>query len=294
MVSPVDNLAFAQLVAEGGQLADRINAAVDGYNAWAAGSPTGGPNGDGLYPLPTAGAPGFRLVPCPAKIAALAEEAEAPSTPLTAAAIQALPEAEASNGQESFPAVAPDGTLKRFRPAMFAARKTADLQDATQLTGRELLPALTEAGGQERRIALNEVQRLFTGVVNPKLPPYNCKGDVRVALNGQTQANSDVLKINEAMFSAADVGKLIYVSNNPLPNNGGNYHSTITQVISATEVRCARAFPANFGTAQVVWGTDDTDGMRRAILACRSPGTFTYGGVLMLPPGGYLVDPGLK
>lgn len=39
--------------------------------AWAAGSATGGANGDGRYPLPD-GEGGTSLVPCPAKLAALA------------------------------------------------------------------------------------------------------------------------------------------------------------------------------------------------------------------------------
>lgn len=74
MPDPISALAFQELVSRGGLLVDRINASVDGYNAWASGVADGGPNGDGRYPLPTAGQPGFVLVPCPASFAVLSEE----------------------------------------------------------------------------------------------------------------------------------------------------------------------------------------------------------------------------
>lgn len=74
MPDQISALAFQELVGRGGQLVDRINAAVDAYNAWASGTVDGGPNGDGYYPLPTAGSPGFRLVPCPALFAVLTED----------------------------------------------------------------------------------------------------------------------------------------------------------------------------------------------------------------------------
>lgn len=57
MVSPVDALAFGELVSEGQATLVKIGDAVDGYYGWAAGSATGGPNGDGYYPLPAPGAP---------------------------------------------------------------------------------------------------------------------------------------------------------------------------------------------------------------------------------------------
>ena len=291
MPDPVDALAFGELVAEGQQVLVKIGEAVDGYYAWSVGSATGGPNGDGYYPLAVPGGPTV-LVPSPAKIAAIAAETNAPAS-MTADAVNALPAASSSDGKEWFPAVSPDGALRRYRPEMFAARRTADLVDQTKLTGNELLPALTEAGpgGLERRIALREMGRFMTGVVNPKLPPYNCKGDFRISEKGSTTNGGNVVTLMEPMFRAEDVGKLIYVSNNPFPNSGGNYQSTITEVISATQARCAHNFTANRNqNAQVGWGTDDTVGMRAAIEACRAPGTFTYGGCLMLPPGMYLVD----
>lgn len=295
MVSPVDALAFGELVNEGQATLVKIGDAVDGYYGWAAGSATGGPNGDGYYPLPAPGAPGYVLVPSPAKIAAIAAEGGAPSTQLSAEAINMLPAAALSDGKEWVPAVSPDGTLRRFRPEMFAARRTADLQPLTQLIGNELLPALTEAGanGLERRIALNEIHRKFTGVINPKMSPYNCKGDVRISEKGSTAAGSNVVTLNEPMFRTEDVGKLIYVSNNagPAPTYA-NFQSTITEVISPTQARCAAALLVNRNQdVQVAWGTDDTAGMQAAINACRSPGTHTYGGGLLLPPGMYLCGP---
>lgn len=292
MVSPVDALAFGELVGEGQSTLVKIGDAINGYYGWAAGTATGGPNGDGYYPLPAPGAPGYLLVPSPAKIAAIAAEGGAASTQLTADAVNALTAASSSDGKEWYPAVAPDGTLRRYRPEMFAARRTADLQPLSQLVGNELLPALTEAGpnGLERRIALNEIHRKFTGVINPKMPPYNCKGDCQISEKGSTSVGSNVVTLFEPMFRAEDVGKLIYVTNNA--TGLANYQSTITQVISTTQARCAANFVANRNqNVQVVWGTDDTVGMKAAIEAARSRGTYVYGGVVMLPPGMYLTEP---
>ncbi|WP_426033384.1 hypothetical protein, partial [Caulobacter sp. DWP3-1-3b2] len=66
----VDGLTLPQLVAAGGDLVDKINAAVDGYYAWSIGTAIGGPGGDGRYPLPLPGGPA--LVPTPAKLEAIA------------------------------------------------------------------------------------------------------------------------------------------------------------------------------------------------------------------------------
>ena len=235
MPTPSETASFAELIANAQVVSDQIGDAVTGYYAWAGGTATGGPNSNGEYPLSVPGGP-IRLVPCPAKIAAIAEEGgSAPSSPLTAAAVMALESVGTSEGTEWIPAVSPDGILRRMRPNMFASRRTADLYDISRLTGNELLPALTEAGvgGQERRIALKELHRAFTGVINPKLPPYNCKGDMRISEGGSTTAGSNVITLKESMFSPDDVGKLIFVSNNT--TNGNNYQSTITQYISPTQ-----------------------------------------------------------
>ncbi|MFN7110332.1 MAG: hypothetical protein ACK4M2_01750 [Brevundimonas sp.] len=290
MPDPIDALAFGELVAEGQQVLVQIGDAVDGYYAWSVGTATGGPNGDGYYPLAVPGGPTV-LVPSPAKIAAIAAETNAPVS-MTAEAVNALPAATLSDGQEWYPAVSPDGALRRYRPHMFAARRTADLQALSRLVGNELLPALTEAGpsGLERRIALDEIHRKFTGVINPKMPPFNCKGDCQISEKGSTSAGSNVVTLVEAMFRAEDVGKLIYVSNNA--TSGANFQSAITEVISATQARCAANLVANRNeNVQVVWGTDDTVGMKAAIEAARSRGTYVYGGVVLLPPGMYLTEP---
>lgn len=286
MPSPEDALSFGQLVAEGTDLVEKITIAVDGYYAWSVGTVSGGPNGDGRYPLPVAGAPGSVLVPCPAKIAASG------STPLTAAAISALPAATVASGAEPYPAVDSNGVLRKYTANLFAARRTADLVDLSRMTGNEILPALTEAGGLERRIAVREMHRIFTGVINPKLPPYNCKGDFQIAKNATTWQGWDVVTNSEPMFRASDVGKLVYVSNNYFYDAPvRSYQSTIVEYMSPTQVRCADAFPSSVNYAELAWGTDDTAGMQAAINACRAPGTYTYGGCVMLPPGMYLCGP---
>lgn len=294
MPNPIDSANFAQLITQAQELRVSIGEAITGYYAWAQGTATGGPNGDGYYPLSVPNGPTV-LVPSPAKLADLAEAGGGggSDSPLTAEAIMALTTlATPNDGSNWYPTVASDGTLRRGRPDMFAARRTADLVDISRLTGNELLPALTEsgAGGQERRIALRELHRHFTGIINPKLPPYNCKGDLQISEGGSSTAGSNVITIKENMFKAEDVGKLIYVSNNTTGNN--QYQSVITGFIDSKRVTCA----ANFTTdrnqnIQVVWGTDDTAGLQAAIYACRSPGTFVYGGTLLVPPGAYLTGP---
>ena len=71
MPSNADILALAELVAKGSDIETFVGLGIEGYAAWSVGSATGGPNGDGCYPLPLVGG-GEVLVPSPAKLYAAA------------------------------------------------------------------------------------------------------------------------------------------------------------------------------------------------------------------------------
>jgi hypothetical protein len=181
------------------------------------------------------------------------------------------------------------GVSKRWSPYLFASRKTADLQASTQILGTEVIPSLIESSGLEQKIALNEIHRKFTGIINPKMPPYNCKGDLRETKLASCTSGSNIITCSEAMFSADDVGKLCYLS-----NAGPSFailETTIIQYDSATQVRIATNASVSKPDNQMFWGTDDTAGMAAAIEATRAPGKWTYGGAVLLPPGRYLVGP---
>ena len=55
--------------------------------------------------------------------------------------------------------------------------------EAIDLGGDELFPGLT-GSGREMAASLAELMRRGVGVINPSLPPYNCKGDARESRNG--------------------------------------------------------------------------------------------------------------
>jgi hypothetical protein len=91
------------------------------------------------------------------------------------------------------------------------------------------------------------------------------------------------------MFVPGDVGKLCYLS-----NAGPSFailETTITGYISATQVTIATNASVSKSDNQMFWGTDDTTGMQQALNDIAAPGKWTYGGVVMLPPGMYLVGP---
>lgn len=73
MPSTEDALNFAELVNEAGAVRDQILEVVEAYYDYSTGTATGGPNGDGYYPMPVAGG-GTVLVPSPAKLAVLAQQ----------------------------------------------------------------------------------------------------------------------------------------------------------------------------------------------------------------------------
>jgi hypothetical protein len=181
------------------------------------------------------------------------------------------------------------GQTRQWTPHLYSSRKTQDLNDLQLLLATELIPAYQASTGLEGRIALNAIMKMTTGVINPKLPPYNCKGDLQETKLAACSAGSNVITCSEGMFRPDDVGKLAYLSN--AGPSFGIMETSIIAYLSSTQVRIATNASVSKSDNQMFWGTDDTAGMLAAIAATRSPGLWTYGGVVMLPPGMYLVGP---
>ncbi|WP_426033382.1 hypothetical protein, partial [Caulobacter sp. DWP3-1-3b2] len=118
----VEALSFAQLVANGQGQLDSFDAAVGGYQAWATGEAEGGPGGDGRYPLPLAGGP--VLLPCPAKLQAVANNAFSQVLNLFNTPAAALPYFDGK-----VPVVLPNGT----NGLVMGVQKIAELK-ATEAT----------------------------------------------------------------------------------------------------------------------------------------------------------------
>jgi hypothetical protein len=181
------------------------------------------------------------------------------------------------------------GVPKRFTVNLFASRKTADLNPLVQLLGNEWIPSFQESTGLEGKIALNAIMRMTTGVINPKLPPYNCKGDLRETKLASCSSGSNIITCSEGMFVPGDVGKLCYLS-----NAGPSFsilETTIIGYISSTQVTIATNASVSKPDNQMFWGTDDTAGMQLALNDIAAPGKWTYGGCVAIPPGMYLVGP---
>lgn len=319
-IGALDTYTTSELITIQATLAQNSFEVFSNFRGWIAGTVNGGVNSDGRYPL-SDGMGSTVYVKCPAQIIS-------DSAPLSIEDMTALSSLEATdkfivsraNGafqsvtvqkimdvghspafvsslpvQAASAAISPTvvgliGTdLKQLNMHLFASRRTADLVDIQTLVGTELIPCLT-AGAEDKRAALTEIHKLFTGIINPKLPPYNCKGDLREARAATSTAGSNIVDITEPMFRASDVGKLIYLSNAAASN--GPYESVITEFVSTTRVKMStNAVVTRNANQYCMWGTDDTAGLQAAINATASPGTFTYGGIVELPPGMYLVGP---
>lgn len=264
--------------------------------AWWAGSATGGPNGDGRYPL-TANDGTVRLVPSPAAIAALAASGGAGGGGLDAAGVAALLEGTPANAGAGFRflGVAADGTPMRFAPAILP-NPIPELPRVTEAFATDLIEI--SRGGVRTGLALSAFTRLTTGKINVKEAPYNCKGDLREVRDGVVALYSNTLKSASNPWVPADVGKLLFIGNRGAGR--GTMPRKITGVVSAGEITFGPAVEggtsaASYGASglHVAWGTDDTVGLRLALQAAAPLAALSsngFGGVVELPPGYYLTD----
>lgn len=208
----------------------------------------------------------------------------------TADAILALPEQLHDATKDPTIAIEVDGILKWTKLSFFASRLTADLQDFTALLGNELAQVYSPTALADGKVSLGVLQRRLTGVINPKLPPYNCKGDCQDVQDAVTSIGYNIVTSASGQFSNGDVGKEIYISN--AGPGGSVLSSTITQYDSPTQIRIATNASVSRSN-EMMWGTNDSAGMAAALYAARGLGPYTFGGVVALPPGGYLCDPQL-
>lgn len=106
---------------------------------------------------------------------------------------------------------------------------------------------------------------------------YGTKGDSRQLYDGNMAALSYQLTSLTANFTAADVGKRVFVYGN------GPWNATITAVGSPTQVTLDARPAAAITNQKFVFGTDDAPAINAAITASK-------GGIVYLPPGAYLCN----
>ena len=215
----LSDLSLAELVRVMTISVARFSEASAALRIWANGTATGGPNGDGKYPL-TDGFGNSVLVACPAKTAA---------TALTKASFQAIALTTTPLASPSDPmphiigVINPGGgaaeVLRRFPLDLFASRKTSDLEEITTLTGSELIPAINASTGIEGKVALKELQRVTQGTINPFLPPYNCRFDA-YGTNDCLFGTNDTVGMQAALYDARgrttySYGKVVMLPYNP-------------------------------------------------------------------------------
>lgn len=284
----LDTSSLDQLVGIMSVVMGRFNDAVTLLRNWSAGTPTGGPDSDGKFPLYDSDAI-VSLVECPAKIVALLAGG------LTTAGFDALGAQTVWAGDNPDPEIAAvttiDGVraLRKMSPFIFTSRKTSDLADWT--LGDDAIPTLiasvtdSRPGGLEYKIAMKQLLRMTTGVVNPVLE-YGARNDaIIVRHTASFTSGSNVLQIGESLFVAADVGKTVQVGNGL--GGGIPLIATIITYNSPTEVVLSANFASNQTVEDVVWGWIATSTLQQALDAVKARSVYTYGGIVLLPPGGY-------
>jgi hypothetical protein len=253
-----------------------------------SGPADGGPNGDGYYPY-TLFNGNVLMIPSTAKL----EELVGDGTPLPEE-VAALPAATSADVTASLQVVGrkgPGEPPKLFAPNLFAQGRTRDLADVSAILGTELIPCFTsEGGGQDKRFGLAQLGKFMTGgVINPKLPPYNCKGDTQEVNDVQSTAGSPIVTSSTGMFRPDDVGKLAYLTN--AASGFGVLATTIASYQSPTQVTLATNAGVSRANNGMLWGTDDTVGMTQAMLDAAPRGPLSFGGMVLLQAGWYLVGP---
>lgn len=275
----LDDYSLAQLTGLMAVAATRFSNASQEFRAWAGGVVDGGPNGDGEYPLSDGFGNTF-LVPCPARIAASAGISYPAVAALTA---RTTPYAAEASGPEVILAEPSIEALRRSRLFLHASRRTQDLQElvvGSESLGNYFIQVLNNDSGISYRAALNAVLNRTAGIIDPTLPPYNCKFDAtftrRVACgNGDT-----VIVFEEPVGDRAKVGHHLQLSN---AWGFGPGSTTITEIIDNYRVRIADAPTNDFETNDCLFGTDDTAGLQAALYEARARSTYTYGKVVWLP-----------
>jgi len=270
-----------------------LNADRQQYRNWVAGTPTGGPAGDGKYPLTTFDGTTYQVA-CPAKAVAdlnasgglnlsgFDNLATATQSDVTAAGANIEVVAKLGTGSGA--------ALKRFTPFLFASRKTADLNETASLLATDMLQ-VHRADGSDWKVPMSILQTHTTGKINVKDAPYNAKGDYLEVRDAVATSGSNIISSATNPWTAQDVGKLIYVGS--VGSGRATMARTISAFIDSGHVQISGATSAySAGSLTCGWGTDDTTALRAAHTAAAPPinSPFSFGAVVEYPPGGYLTD----
>jgi hypothetical protein len=274
----------------------QLNADRQQYRDWIGGTPTGGPGGDGKYPL-TDFTGNTYLIPCPAKAIA---DLPAGGTGFNLAGINALPIAVTADGTGTGPKLlgtTTDGlAAKRFNLFDFTQTKIAD---RTVLQGGEFAEWIDclSSTGNERKLAVNSLVRSFGGIIDPTLPPYNVVYDAQKTKPVSLTNGSNIVVTGNAVFTSADIGKIINVSNG---SAAGPLVGYIGEVTDSKHIKIFTDLtfttPSNAGSTrggeEMVWGTDCTVGMQAALDAADPPDQISLGKVVVV--GGFTLVRSLR
>lgn len=172
-------------------------------------------------------------------------------------------------------------SIDNRNPAQVAAQITQDPSSS--------LPALA-VGGDTKLVGNLTV----TGTVNSTggigawsfdVRAYGALGNGQVATDGTTTSGSNVLVCKtSAPFQPSDVGKSIQIKG-ALSSNATTLVTTITGYVSPSKVTLgANATATLSGTGLVLWASDDTAAIQRAINAAFAYGQTSGIGVVWIPP----------
>jgi hypothetical protein len=260
-----------------------INADRAAYKNWCGGTPTGGPNGDGNYPL-TDFTGNTILVACPAKLAAIGGNI----TAMMAALAEAEQSEVVTEQVEVIFTPSAGAVPVRGSPFMFASRRTVDLQPVLDAQISDLVQ-ITRLGS-DKQLSLGAITKLLNNnYINLLSPPYNVKPDMREVRDATSTAGTPYIDSPSAGFTSDDVGKTIVLSS-AANTGGGPLASTIIACISATRVQMA-VNSTNSATARCYWGTDNTVGVRQAMADAESVGIYQMGTTIVVPAGGIMTRP---
>src|SRR5712692_8559530 len=83
---------------------------------------------------------------------------------------------------------------------------------------------------------------------------FGAAGDAKQVTDGVAATNSTMLTSATASFTAADVGKTIYVRG--AGSTGADFQTTIAAVTHSTTITMTLAASTSVNSAVVIWGTD--------------------------------------
>lgn len=195
-------------------------------------------------------------------------------------------------GQVAVPAIGKTGEPPRlFSPFLFASRRTRDLAPIATLLGDEIIPSFspskfTAYGNGDFGATLGALAGLIQGFANPKLAPFNAKGDGKVTQDAAMAAGSNVLTSADGQFSVLDVGKQIWVTG--VGATGNALASTIATYVNPTQVILSNNASFSKTGQRALWGTDDTAALQAWLDSIAAQGLYNFGKVGLLPEGIFL------